>query len=627
MIGVCKGIVLGLLLSSFGHTIAAGTVPYVENKNQWPEPILFAADFPQVKIMLKDASIFFVQHSLISDDSKSPKRLGTDPSKESHVHASGDLAMATFELSFIDAQKASITPSRKQKTTYNYFYGTDQSKWASKAAAYEEILYSGIYSGIDLKVYSEGDQMKYDWIVSPCADARKIRFEYKGVEHIGLREENLVIESKLGEVVETKPYAYQEVNGRRRLVAAAFEIDDGVVSFVFPNGYDSNYELVIDPFLIFSSYSGSTLDNWGNTATPDSKGNLYSGGMVLQPTFAGTFPATAGAYQTKHAGGVWDVGILKYDSVGANLLYVTYLGGNGVETPQSLVVNQDDELLVLGATSSGNFPGTSGGFAGGEFVDPLNGVDYTQGTDIFIARLSKDGSRLLKSTYLGGRSNDGINFVSGDIGTITKAESPLARNYGDQLRGDIITDANGNVYIASNTRSADFPVVNTGADAGFHGGTHDAIVVKLTPDLSVVWSRLIGGTGTDAAFSIKFTPAGNILVAGGTSSTDIAGMNGFHTTAAGGVDGWIEEISAAGDQVINGTYVGTSSYDQVYFVDVATTGDVLVYGQTKGAYPISSGVYSNLGGGQFLHRFTPDLKTTVFSTVFGKGGRTPDISP
>lgn len=628
MIGTCKGIVFVILLSLVGRTLlAAGTVPYVENKNQWPDNIHFAADFPQMKIMLKDASIFFVQHSLISNDSKSRKKLRTDPSKESHIHDSGDLAMATFELAFLDALQPSIVPSRKQKTIYNYYFGTDHSKWASKAAAYEEIVYSGIYQGIDLKVYSQGDQMKYDWIVSPCADVRKIRFEYKGVEHIGLRDEDLVIESKLGEVVETKPYAYQEVNGKRRAVAAAFEIDDGVVTFVFPDGYDSNYALIIDPFLIFSSYSGSTLDNWGNTATPDSKGNLYSGGMVLQPTFTGTFPTTAGAYQTKHAGGVWDVGILKYDSVGANLLYVTYLGGNGVETPQSLVVNPNNELLVLGATSSSNFPGTSGGFKGGEFVDPLNGVDYVPGTDIFIARFSEDGSRLIKSTYLGGTGNDGINFVSGDIGTVTKVESALACNYGDQLRGDIITDASGNVYVASNTRSADFPFVNTDASAAFHGGTHDAIVVKLTPDLSIAWSRLIGGSGTDAAFSIKFTPAGNILVAGGTTSTDIAGMNGLQTAAPGGVDGWIEEISAAGDQLINGTYVGTSSYDQVYFVDVATNGDVLVYGQTKGAYPVSSAVYSNLGGGQFLHRFTPDLKTTVFSTVFGKGGRTPDISP
>ncbi|MEI9919760.1 MAG: PKD domain-containing protein [Bacteroidota bacterium] len=628
MIGKCKGMFIGLLLSFTGSAgFANPPVHYVENKNQWPADFHFGADFPQMKVMLKDASIFFLQHTLEINDSKSKKKLKTDPAKESHLHGSDQMTVATFELNFIDALQASITASEKQKTIYNYFSGNDPSKWASKAAAYGEILYSGIYKGIDLKVYSEGDQMKYDWIVSPCADHRNIRFEYKGVEHLELRDENLVIESKLGEVVETKPYAYQVVNGHRRAVAAAFEIDDGIVSFIFPEGFDSNYELVIDPFLIFSTYSGSTLDNWGNSATPDSKGNLYSGGMVADYT-AGTFPTTAGAFQKNHAGGTWDVGILKYDSVGANVLYVTYIGGSGVETPQSLVVNQNDELLVLGATSSTNFPGTtSGTFKGGTFVDPLNGVDYFVGTDIFIAKLSVDGSQLLKSTYLGGTGNDAINFVSGDIGTSTFVESPLSRNYGDQLRGDIITDASGNVYVASNTTSTNFPVINTDPNANYHGGTHDGIVVKLDPNLSMVWSRLIGGSGTDAAFSIKFTPAGNILVAGGTTSTDIAGMNGLFTTFRGEIDGWIAELSAAGDQVINETYIGTSKYDQVYFVDVATNGDVLVYGQTRGSYPISNGVYSNPGGGQFLHRLTPNLKTTVFSTVFGKGGNAPDISP
>src|ERR1044071_926678 len=117
MIGTCKGIILGLLLSSLGDTLLAGPgIPYVENKNQWPQGIHFSAEFPQMKVMLKDASIFFVQHSFISDDSKSRKKLRTDPSKESHVHRSGDVAIATFELSFIDAMQASIHPSRNEQT-------------------------------------------------------------------------------------------------------------------------------------------------------------------------------------------------------------------------------------------------------------------------------------------------------------------------------------------------------------------------------------------------------------------------------------------------------------------------------------------------------------------------------
>ncbi|MEJ0032645.1 MAG: hypothetical protein WDO15_20835 [Bacteroidota bacterium] len=383
----------------------------------------------------------------------------------------------------------------------------------------------------------------------------------------------------------------------------------------------------IDPALIFSSYSGSALDNWGNTATFDSKGNLYSGGIVSGQFNQVGFPTTAGAFQTKHANGSeWDIGILKYDSSGANLMYVTYLGGTGAETPQSFVVNENDELLVLGATSSPDFPGTTGNFKGGETIDPIAGILYDGGTDIFVAKFSADGSMLLHGTYLGGSGNDGINFVSGEL-LDDHIESVLGKNYGDQLRGDILTDAAGNVYISTTTASLDFPVVNSDPNANYHGGTHDAVVAMLASDLSVVWTRLLGGDSTDAAYSIKLTDSGNVVAAGGTASINLVGMNGQITAAPGQIDGWIAILSPDGSQIINETYVGTNAYDQVYFIDVASNGDVVAYGQTKGHYPVSPGVYSNPNSGQFIHRFTADLKSTVFSTVFGTGGRSPNISP
>lgn len=624
-------VVSALLISLFGYSqlTAAPPAHYVENKNQWPDGFHYGADFRSARVFLKDRSLYFIQYHQTSGDDKTARPLQTE-ANEAHVHGTGELSLTTFELKFLNALQPAIITSERYPTLYNYYLGNDPSAWGQGARSFGEVLYKGMYDGIDVRVYSEGDAMKYDWIVSPCGDPRKIVFTYEGIEQLDLVDENLVIKSKLGEMIETKPFAYQVVNGEQRVVTAAFDIDNGNVSFIFPDGYDSNYELVIDPALIFSSYSGSTLDNWGNTATPDSHGNLYSGGMVSTSTGITGFPTTPGSFQATHHLGIWDIGILKYDSIGAKLLYVTYLGGDGADTPQSLVVNAQDELLVLGVTSSINFPGTSdGSFSGGSDVVPLPGVRFTRGTDLFVAKISRLGTRLLAAAYLGGSGNDGINFVSGKMDSTNKIESPLSRNYGDQLRGDIITDAEGFVYVASNTRSTDFPVVNADPDAAWHGGTHDAVVVKLSPDLSVVWSRLMGGGNTDTALSIKIASSGNIFVAGGTTSTNLAGMTGIHTTAPGNIDGWIAELSQTGDQVINGTYVGTGSYDQVYFIDLATNGDVLAYGQTRGAYPVEPAdkVYSNKDAGQFLHRFTPDLKQTVFSTTFGKGKLNPDISP
>ena len=204
--------------------------------------------------------------------------------------------------------------------------------------------------------------------------------------------------------------------------------------------------------------------------------------------------------------------------------------------------------------------------------------------------------------------------------------SPLARNYGDQFRSDIITDSEDNVYIASNTRSSDFPIAGTGTAYG--GGLLDALLVKLKPDLSAItWSRFLGGSDTDAAYSLKLDQKNNIFIAGGTESNDFPGINGLKSTYSGGIDGWVAMIDASGNNVVNATYIGTNAYDQAYFVDINSDEEVYLFGQTQGNYPVQGNVFNEDNGGQFIHKLSNDLKTTLFSTVFGSGGNSPDISP
>src|SRR3990172_1853751 len=119
------------------------------------------------------------------------------------------------------------------------------------------------------------------------------------------------------------------VKGKQREVKCNFKLENKVVSFEFPRGYDKTKELVIDPTLIFASYSGSTADNWGYTSTFDNAGNLYGGGV----TFGVGYPTTVGAYQVSFNGGNGnysfgtDISLTKFSSNGTALLYSTYLGG------------------------------------------------------------------------------------------------------------------------------------------------------------------------------------------------------------------------------------------------------------------------------------------------------------
>ncbi|MCC2548961.1 hypothetical protein LJY25_21125, partial [Hymenobacter sp. BT175] len=410
--------------------------------------------------------------------------------------------------------------------------------------------------------------------------------------------------------------------GQRRPVSCAFELSGNRVSFRL-GSYDPALPLVIDPTVLFNSYSGANTVNWGMAGTYDSQGNLYSTGGV----FDMTFPRTTGAY-TQPFGGNGDVGVHKYNPSGrgaAALLYGTYIGGLNPELPHSVWVNPQDELLILCSTGSSDFPTTAGAydrtFNGGSFINPNGVFTYSNGSDLGIIKFSSTGA-LQASTFLGGSGNDGI------MGPFNQGSFPLLRNYGDQFRGDLTTDPAGNVYIASLTASTNFPTPG-GAATTYRGGVTDGVVCKLSANLgSLIWGTYLGGSGSDAAFSLQLGSTGSVYVAGGTTSPNFPVTPGtLQPNLAGDVDGYVARLSSSGNLVERATYLGTGLYDQAYFISLDAADNPYLLGQTRGAWPVTTGTYRNVGGKQFIHKLNADLTSTGFSTVFGSGGASPDISP
>lgn len=592
----------------------------IENKNQWPKPFHFSARVPGGRMFVAAGGFnyYFLDEAKIQARHEQSHQQNHDGIPDNDPMIDGHFV----KVSFVGANAQAVpTPYGKSREYYNYFLGTDTCQWASMAYSYDGYLYNSVYTGIDLNVYAYGQYLKYDFVVTPGANPNQISIAYQGANQLTLDHSgDLHVVTPLVEVIEKKPVAYQLIDGRKSLVSCTYQLVGNQLSFVFPDGYDPCYELVIDPLLIFSTYSGSTADNWGSTATPGENGNLYSAGVTNLLNDGGVFPATTGAFQINY-GGLYDIGILKYDSAGQQLLYASYLGGTESESPHSLVMNSNEELIVLGTTSSIDFPTTTGAydrtFNGGTAVAGVV-VPYRKGSDIFVARVNQAGTKLLSSTLLGGNGNDGMIPLYGE----------LEKNYGDQLRGDVITDAEDNVYISSVTSSLDFPTVN-GLDNIYNGGPTDALVAKLNPDLTgLVWSTLIGGAGAEASLTIKFDKAGNILVGGGTTSVDFPVTAGaYQPTIGGDADGWIAKINSGGNAIIESTFTGTSAYDQVYFLDLNEDDEVYLYGQTAGNFPVTAGVYSNANSGQFIQKFDATLSTLIFSTVIGSGRGIPDISP
>jgi hypothetical protein len=203
----------------------------------------------------------------------------------------------------------------------------------------------------------------------------------------------------------------------------------------------------------------------------------------------------------------------------------------------------------------------------------------------------------------------------------------LAHNYGDPFRGDIIVDSASNVYIASHTASANFPLAR-GFDSSYNGGTTDGVVCKLTPGLTALtWGSFLGGSGADAAYSIQLEPTtGDVYVAGGTLSTNFPATAGaYRTGPAGNVDGFAARISANGASLLRATYVGTASYDQAYFLQLGTDGGVYLLGQTTGDFPVTPGLYRTPNGTHIKQKFDANLSTSLLATVFGSSTTPPGV--
>jgi gliding motility-associated-like protein len=299
------------------------------------------------------------------------------------------------------------------------------------------------------------------------------------------------------------------------------------------------------------------------------------------------------------------------------LLYSTYLGGSDNETPHSIVSAANGELFVLGVTGSANFPMAGvpfdNLFNGGAPLNGINGLSFN-GSDLYIARLSADGTNLIASTFVGGTGTDGLNLGS------------LNYNYGDQFRGEIIVSPT-NVYVASTSASGDFPTVN--AAQPFLSGPQDAVVFKMDLGLSgMQWSTYFGGAGDESGNGVQISSTGSVYLNGGTSSTSLGFTTGHDLTYNGGSsDGYLVRLNGNTGAAMSGTFIGTPDYDQSYFVQLDLDDRVYVYGQTEGIMPVSPGRYGIANSGQFISKYSTNLSALEWTTVVGAGTGHPEISP
>lgn len=598
---------------------------FVQNKGQWEGPFLYKAEAENVAVFLENNCITYKVGDIHNAESLHQYKHGMAEQVIMKYHA--------YKVRFLNTTAPeSIETGKTQQHYYNYYLGNDPKRWQSEIHPHLNIDYKNIYQGVDIHFSSENSQLKYDFIVHPGADASTIALQFEGADDLRLKKNNLIIKTSVGDVEELKPYAYQYIDGQRHEVTCLYHLQGNVITYYFPDGYNKTQTLIIDPTVVFSTLTGSSADNWGFTATFDPQGDFYGGGAVNATT--GSYPLfpSTGAIQNTWGGGTGtsfpcDMAISKFNATGTNMIYSTYFGGSDNDQPHSMVVDQSNNLIIAGRSYSSDYPVSSNAYDNSH-----NGAGTS---DIVVTKFNAAGTAVLGSTYVGGSGDDGVN-ITANYGIVNTS---LKHSYGDEARSEVLVDNNGNVYVASCTRSTNFPKVN--ATQSTLNGNQDGVVIKLNSGLTALtWSTYLGGDADDAAYALAFDNAqNNVFVAGGTGSNNSV-SNTFPVTAGsyqsayrGGIaDGFIAKFQNSGSYTLSSaTYIGgVNNYDQCFGIQVDNNDFIYAMGQTLGGqFPVSpTTIYSNNAATQFIIKLDNNLSSSVYSTVFGSPNASEvNISP
>jgi hypothetical protein len=245
----------------------------------------------------------------------------------------------------------------------NYFIGSDPAKWRMNVAGYAKVKYEGVYPGIDLVYYDNGEgRLEYDFIVAPGADPKQIALSIEDAQSVEVDSSgDLIISAATGTIRKPAPKVYQEIDGKRQEITAGYRLldtrpatpDTQMIAFAL-GAYDRNKPLVIDPQILYATYLGgsstSTVANEGARGVAvDAQGSVYVVGVTISTNFPTKNPAQ------NVLKGFSNAFITKLDANG-QLVYSTYLGGSGFDEGTVIKVDDTGAAYVGGTTGSIDFP-------------------------------------------------------------------------------------------------------------------------------------------------------------------------------------------------------------------------------------------------------------------------------
>ena len=648
------------------HDLANTSLPFIQNQGQVDstDVSFYTNTFAGKAYVLPQGLryVFLSDKVPSSPESSDPSIPFGIPYKDSTGAIQQNLPISTphtsavVDESFVGSQ-GTLTPTATEPMDVDLssFIGNDKSEWKTNLSAFRTVHAGEVWPGVDVAYHAHGENIEKIFTVAPHANPEPIKMLVNGGTLSVDDQGRLVIHNEAGDILLTKPVAFQNIDGTKVDVSVSYSLISPD-TYTFSLGlYNEDYPLTIDP-LIAGTYLGGSNSDQGYVVVKGPTGDFYVSGY----TFDNTFPVTTGVYNTNYTGGVTDQFIARFSYDFTTLKASTFIGGTGIDgTNPRISFETDGTILIAANTLSTDFPTTAGAYS------------TTSGgsSDVIIFKMNPTLTSLLVSTYFGSSSSDSpftilpasdssIYLYGTSSGTlpVTGGAYDTTQNGGEDLfiarftnnlsslvaatylggsgadhnasSKALAFDTSGNVVVIAGSSSSNFPTTVGAYDSSFNG-SYDIVLSRVSADLAtLVNSTYLGGSGDDDATPLEelaIGSDGSIYISSISNSSDFPVTNG--STFGGAHDTVVAKFSSDLSTLTASTYLGGNNYDRAYSVYLSSDDNFYVIGSTVSTnFPVTSGAYqSTFGGGTsdaFVTKFSSSL-AVLASSYFGLlGGET-----
>ncbi len=541
----------------------------------------------QFRLKTPESTVFLLNNSIVYQFSE-VKKSDNPNTAVSDIYEIKNLEISTYRM---DMRLVGSNPNpRISKLEKQAQYNRYSAANLEKVYFYDRVIYHDIYPNIDWVFYVNDSGMKHEFVVHPGGDPSLIKFEGKWVENMELdKEGNLILENRMGRVVEDKPTSFQE----EKIIESKFKLEGNTVSYTI-GSYDKSKLLIIDPQLIWGSYYGGESTDAIISISTDSQGNVYFCGGT-----GSTTGIADGGFLNFYSGVFSSAMLVKFSPTGQRL-WATYYGSNAFTNGLSCKVDSQDNIVMAGVTD-----GESGVSQNGHQNNFGGGVGFFDG-DAYLVKFDPSGARIW-GTFFGGED--------GDAGWA------------------IDIDANDNIYLTGTTKSFNgigFNSQQTTINAACNPiEPSDAFLAKFNSSGTLLWSRYFGGCGDEIAFGIACSPSGKVYITGRTNSDDLPNLGAQQSNSGNPgqtftYDAFLAKFNDAGTLQWS-TYYGGNQTDEGWGCAVDNFDNVYLCGRTGSNNNIfANGFQSTMpGSASFLVKFNSN-GVRQWGTYYA--GNTADIS-